>query len=378
MELVLTATPPQIVSNFAEMKVWLQENLKKYEIEVTEENLPDAKKMATELNKLSTVISKTKSEKIKEITAPVDVFKAEAVEIVDMIQGAREKILAQVKTFEDKTRAKLKELINDEFSGRCNEMAIRPEFRVINLDDYTQLSYMTGKGALSKAAKESVLAKVSEFKRLQDKVDMRLLQLENASLKAGLVSALRREHVESFLMLPDDQYEIQLSGLIGIEVKRQTEVQNKTIEEQNKKPLRFFACAMCRHVVTDRDIPRQCPKCPSQGFKEYPTLTDARNAPAPGAPPTHAKPPAPPPPLPPQPSILTNHLPVTHYGPEPQKQTPEWNQDRLHQIRHHVGDEVFFQMFKIVYQPISDRAIQEALIKYPDLTQGLEWAKGKD
>jgi hypothetical protein len=57
----------------------------------------------------------------------------------------------------------------------------------------------------------------------------------------------------------------------------------------------------------------------------------------------------------------------------------EWNQDRLHQLRKHFGDELFFQMFKIVYQPISDRAITEAVSKAnPELQihNALEWAKG--
>lgn len=53
MELQITHTTlPQIISNYNEMKFYLVENLKQYEIDVTQTNLPQAKKMATELNML--------------------------------------------------------------------------------------------------------------------------------------------------------------------------------------------------------------------------------------------------------------------------------------------------------------------------------------
>lgn len=362
MELILTAKAPEITSNFAELKTWLQENLKKYQIEVTEENLSEAKKMATELNKLSTVINKTKSEKIREISAPIDVLKAAASEVIDMLQEGREKLLEQIKVFEDKTRIKVKELIGEEFAGRMNELNIKPEFRNINPDDFVQLSFITKTGSLTKAAKEAVAAKVGELKMLQDKVDMRLLQLENASLKAGLKSPLRRDHVEPFLMAPDDQYEIQLSRIIGIEVSRQAETETKFKVEQNQRPMRYFACAVCRHVICDHELPAKCPRCPSQAVQEYPSLTEARMA-TPTQPAPIAPPPLPKPPVPVYPPVVP---------------APQWNQERLHQMRQHLGDETFFQMFKIIYLPISERAIREATALHPDLVPAVEWAKGTD
>lgn len=55
-ELQVTIIPAQISANLAEIKAELLENLKQYDIEVTIETLPEAKKMATDLNKLADVV----------------------------------------------------------------------------------------------------------------------------------------------------------------------------------------------------------------------------------------------------------------------------------------------------------------------------------
>lgn len=314
MELIVTSTLPVFTGNFEAVKAQLLEGIQKYEIEVTEENLPEAKKMATELNKLSTVINKVKSNKVKEISAPIEIFKNQVSELVEICQNGREKILAQVKVFEDQTRIKVKELIDQEFASQLDAAGIRHEFRNVTIEDLVGISKISKSGSLTKGAKDDVAKKVADIKALQDKVDMRLLQLENAGLKAGLKSPLRREHVEPFIMAPDDQYDIHLSRIISIEVSRQMEAETKFRQEQEQKP---------------------------------------QLQPAPL--------------LPPRP--LTPPMPLA---------APVYNQERLHQMRQHLGDEVFFQMFKIVYQPISDRAIQEAVAIRPDLANAVEWAKGTD
>ncbi len=363
MELTITTfTLPVITSNFEALKAQMLEGVKKYDVGVTEDNLADAKKMATELNQLSQIINKVKSEKIKEISGPIEEFKAQVAELVDIAQKSREKLQEQIKKFEDVTRAKVRELVEIEFAQQFTEKAIRKEFQAHNADDFVKVSALTGKGQLNKATKDSISGKVAEARSLQDKIDMRLMQLENAGLKAGLKSPLRKEHVEAFLMLPDDQYEIQLSNLIGIEVQRQTETAAKI---QNERPMRYFTCAVCHHVISEYDMPQQCPKCPCKAFQEHSSLTDARQC-LPHS--TSSPGPSLPPPMPIVPPPVVPVVPV-----------PTWNQERLHQLRGHFGDELFFQMFKIVYQPISDRAIEEAASRAnPELQihNALEWAKG--
>src|SRR5690554_5333955 len=92
-ELTVTIIPAQISANLAEIKAELLENLKQYEIEVTIETLPEAKKMATDLNKLAKEIDTRRKDVKKELSAPVDVFNAQAVELAKLILDSREKIL---------------------------------------------------------------------------------------------------------------------------------------------------------------------------------------------------------------------------------------------------------------------------------------------
>ena len=78
-DLTVNIIPAQISANLAEIKADLLENLKQYDIEVTIETLPEAKKMATDLNKLAGEIDKRRKDVKKELVAPVDAFNAQAV-----------------------------------------------------------------------------------------------------------------------------------------------------------------------------------------------------------------------------------------------------------------------------------------------------------
>src|SRR5574344_2241199 len=100
-ELTVNIIPAQISANLTELKADLLENLKAYDIEVTIETLPEAKKMATDLNKLAGEIDKRRKDVKKELNAPADAFNAQAVELATLILNSREKILKQVAVFED-------------------------------------------------------------------------------------------------------------------------------------------------------------------------------------------------------------------------------------------------------------------------------------
>ena len=127
-ELQITATLPTITGNFEEVKIKLSEGLKLYEIGVTADNLKDANAMATELNKLSGELDKLRKEKVKEVSAPIKEFEDKVKELVGMCQDSRQKILEQVKVFEDAERAKCLELLKNEASEIWAKLGIRDEF----------------------------------------------------------------------------------------------------------------------------------------------------------------------------------------------------------------------------------------------------------
>lgn len=65
---------------------------------------------------------------------------------------------------------------------------------------------------------------------------MRLLQLENASLRAGLKSPLTKVNIERFLFEADEEvYQKRLDELIQNELKRQTETEERIRKELETK-----------------------------------------------------------------------------------------------------------------------------------------------
>lgn len=236
MELQITSTTlPQIISNYDEMKSYLVENLKQYEIEVTQANLPQAKKMATELNSLAKQIDEKRKDILKSVEQPIDVFKEQIKELVGLCKNGREKILEQVKVFEDKTRAKCLELCKSSLQELYAKFEIQDEFKTISIDDLAIISNLTDTEKLTKATQDTIANRVQVVFNLQSAVRIRLAELENACFKAGLKTPLERRQVENFLKLDEVTYNNELNKILGNELKRQQEMEARAEAEMQKK-----------------------------------------------------------------------------------------------------------------------------------------------
>lgn len=236
MELQITGTTlPQIISNYDEMKTYLIENLKQYEIEVTQENLPQAKKMATELNALAKQIDDKRKDILKSVEQPIDVFKEQIKELVGLCKNGREKILEQVKVFEDKTRAKCLELCKLSLQELYAKFEVQLEFQTISIEDLAIISNITETEKLTKATQDIIANRVQAVFNLQSVVHIRLVELENACLKAGLKTPLERRQVESFLKLDEVVYNAELQKILASEIKRQQEMEARAEAEMQRK-----------------------------------------------------------------------------------------------------------------------------------------------
>ncbi len=236
MELQITNTTlPQIISNYQEMKVFLVENLKQYEIEVTQANLPQAKKMATALNGLAKQINDKLKEILSSVEEPIVVFKNEIKELVVLCKNGREKITEQVKACEDKTRAKYLELCKLSLQELYAKFEIQDEFKTILVDDLTIISNFTETGKLTKSTQDIIVNKVQAVFKLQSTVRIRLAELENACFKAGLKTPLERRQVENFLKLDEVVYNNELNKILGNELKRQQEMEARAEAEMQKR-----------------------------------------------------------------------------------------------------------------------------------------------
>jgi len=227
--------PLIIVENFDEVRADLIEGLKDYEIEVTQENLAEAKRMATDLNTLSKVIGQARITKSKEFSIPIAEFQAQAKELEDLAQVSREKILSQVKVFEDKTLLVCGELVTAYLEECWNNLEIRNEYRVSDATGLIKISNLTPGGALTKSARESAQGLAQQDRIAQDRVDGRISKLEAECFKAGLSTPLQAAHVEKWLDESDAIYNANLEKLIRIEVAREAYQKAAIIEQERAK-----------------------------------------------------------------------------------------------------------------------------------------------
>lgn len=224
---------PVLNSNFAETKACIGSYLKEFEFVVTEDDYKFAKEKATELNKLADTLDTLRKDKIKEISAPIAAFDAEAKEIHGMIKQTRQSLVDQYTKFESKIKENLRSLLGNEVQNLWKLHGVDKEFQRAHFEDLVILSNMTSTGKLTKKADDAITSRVLADKQLQEKITARLMTLEGDSLKAGLVSALGRHNVNHFLFA--DNYEEQLKSLIDVELRRQVETETRLAKQLETK-----------------------------------------------------------------------------------------------------------------------------------------------
>ena len=234
-DLTVTIQPAQISANLAEIKADLLENLKQYDIEVTIETLPEAKKMATDLNKLAGEIDKRRKDVKKELSAPVDAFNAQAVELATLILNSREKILKQVAVFEDKQREHCKRLLQNELDTLYIEHEVTKEYQTGNIEKMAILSNLTEKAKLTKAALEKVAEMVKADKAMQDMVESRKSNLSAITERAGLFGGISDALIMPFIREPEAIYTTRLNQIIDAEIKRQKATEERIKAEAERK-----------------------------------------------------------------------------------------------------------------------------------------------
>lgn len=163
MELIVsyeaqTADNQSLKTNFEDIKTQVIAQVEKYSIEVTEENIPEAKKVMANFNKVKAEIGERYKFYIDKLSAPINQLKDEKKSIEGIIADGRQKIADGVAGFEkaklEEIEAKVKEYIN----SLCAEKEINPG--LINSGEFVKLTAVTSAGSLAKTTKEAIEAKV--------------------------------------------------------------------------------------------------------------------------------------------------------------------------------------------------------------------------
>lgn len=235
-ELISISNTPAIIDvNFEELKAALAKDLEKYDVVVTAETVADAKKLATEINATKKVIGERGKEEAARASEPVKAFIGKMKDLETMCEEGRQKILEQVKTFEDETRDKAAHLLAELLEKLFADNEVEAEFRRAQFGDLVKLTAVTKTGSLTAATTKELEGRVRDDKATQDRTKMRLLELENKSYTAGLAAPLSRNHVEHFLFADQDEYEAQLQRIIDSEIQRQEVAEQRQREKLERE-----------------------------------------------------------------------------------------------------------------------------------------------
>lgn len=233
VQLQVNVTPAKIETNIEPLRLALIEKIdNQSKTVITLENLAEGKELAATINKTKSLLESERKRITKEACVDVDKFVESAKGLEKICDAGYRTVKDQTDKFDAAKKAEHLQVIKDALSAAWEAAGIEPEFRRATVDDLASLTAVTPKGSLTKATKTTLDSRVAEDKSLQDKITMRLVLLENQSLKAGLVAPLDRNHVAAFLFAPDDVYQKRLDAIIQSEIQRQQAAQERARNDQ--------------------------------------------------------------------------------------------------------------------------------------------------
>nr|DAU94140.1 MAG TPA: Protein of unknown function (DUF1351) [Caudoviricetes sp.] len=197
MELIVTyeaqtADSQKLTTNFEELKAEASRQVEKYSINVTEENIPEAKKVMANFNKVKTEIGERYKFYIDKISAPVNQLKAEKKEIEAIITDGRQKIADGVANFENAKLEIIAARIAEYTKSLCDEKGLN--FERINTSDLIKLSAVTPAGTLAKATKDAIEVKIQALEN--EILQAKIAEQEKAARDAEIAAQARREAEE--------------------------------------------------------------------------------------------------------------------------------------------------------------------------------------
>jgi hypothetical protein len=197
------------------------------------DNFGDMKESSLELGKISKAISRFRIDKKDSEMQDINLFDANFKSYCTLIDSKQSEIKKGLEVFEAETRKQILEVCTKYLVEQYKEKDLRVEFRIIDISDMTLSKYATKTMSIAKPGKDEIDKRISEKLALQNKVDLRLSNLENICLRAG-IEPLTIEHIQGFLFETDERYEIKLKVLIDAEIKRSEAVKIRVEAETRK------------------------------------------------------------------------------------------------------------------------------------------------
>lgn len=228
----------------------------KYNSIVTMDNFADMKESSLELGKISKAISRFRIDKKDSEMEDINLFDANFKSYCTLIDAKQSEIKKGLEVFEAETRKQILEVCTKYLVEQYKEKDLRVEFRIIDISDMILSKYATKTMSIAKPAKDEIDKRINEKLALQNKVDLRLSNLENICLRAG-IEPLTIEHIQGFLFDEDLNYQSKLDNLINAEIKRSADAKQKNeaeakikAEQEARQKLRDEQEAFKKELIT--------------------------------------------------------------------------------------------------------------------------------
>jgi hypothetical protein len=210
---------PELKSNFDKFKSELILAVEQFKIEVTEDNIQEAKKMMASLNKIKGAIKDKEKATIDVFRKPVDGFKAQIKELETICDSSRADISLQVQKFEDATKAECERLLIKLINDLRSDYKIESRFYSAEYKDCIKLTAVTAKGGLAKQTKETILARVQKEQYTQNLYKGRYKEVESECLKMG-IQPFTETSVAHILLIDEEDFKQRLIASIHAEIER--------------------------------------------------------------------------------------------------------------------------------------------------------------
>ncbi len=213
-----------ISSNMEELAENIKKDIQnKYDIIVTEDSLPETKKLMAEVNKEKDEFKKKYKEFKNEVLAPLTPLDAKAKEIEGFYDSARAALDNQVKNFEKGKLEAIKVIVEKYRDDACLDANITPESIVV-----TDLVILSAVNVNSKG--------YSIAKKTSDTIDQRIqaveLQIAKAKLEAEEKAKRDREIAENARREAEERARVREAELLA---KAEREKQEALLKAEREK-----------------------------------------------------------------------------------------------------------------------------------------------
>ena len=233
LNLVVRSNFEILECNFDDLEQKLKEKIaEQYDIVVTEDSVKEAKKIKADLNKGKKALEQVWKERKAEMEAPIKSLNDRAKQVFALCDEAAEKLDIQICKFEEGKRQLAVTLCEEYKNQICELKGIDPSS--INVSGFSNLSYVTEKGALSSSGKQAVdnlilakMAEIAEQKQRELEAQMEIERIKQQAREELLKQQQEQGQQPQPQVQEPVQEQVQNNGVVRLKVDVELLIQTK-------------------------------------------------------------------------------------------------------------------------------------------------------